>query len=852
MNDFDRIFEPQYTATELFTNRVDEYTAFSTVLRQHSDRVRDGSATLAHTARLNVMSFYGVGGIGKTELSRRLESWAVGDLQDPGDWTDSLSLEQPLSTVRVDFHGSRVVHAADTVLRLRAAVAGRRRRFPAFDLGLAAWWSLARPGTALPDLAAGGFDVRGQITETLNDVLSDAGAGFGLGPLTVQSGIRIVDAVRENRLRSRTLRRCEPLVQIVNQAQKDPSDYVAATLAGLLSWDLENLPVGKRPIAVAFADAAEYIQGDDRAQERLFNRVVHLTPGILWVVTSRNRLDWDNPHLNQVLPATGPGTWPGLRREAEEDPRQHLVGNLSDTDVEKYLQAASGAGGNPQLSPGVIDRIRVGAHGLPLYLSLSLSVARAACGNPLTPDAFGGPLPELATRVFANLPEQERKLARAAALVPRFDEDLIAQAADGLLGDAHRLCRRTLVSEDDHPLFRYRLHDAVRSAIAHEPVADPGAWAPADRTAMARRLVETLRRRSDALLEDSNRRLDVLELAAALCAEHDLTAPWLADALTDLPGFSKTAERLPRPTSDTWMGQLSGMFEAWRQGRVGLRRIARLEEFLSTSPRADIRAHAQLRLAYLHRNRSDFDASLRLLTDLLAENPESQFLRYQVARALQVRGGFTELHRHLSDYPLDDPTTALRINSDLAYVRGLLNESIAGPATRGTYLREQGKHQLALDNEAAALWRRTFLGRSTPDECDAVLAEADRFGETLTMRTALAAKLICQADDSTAARHIIDQTQSIIRTTSGRRGWREWTSSVLFGLRQADHAHIDQLHHAWLSWDYPWSINAHVVDRFFVFAGYPARYRPVQVTSEEDPAAANRRWHGAIESLVDR
>ncbi|MEU6255674.1 hypothetical protein [Streptomyces sp. NPDC047043] len=834
----------------MFTNRVDEYTAFSTALRRHTARVRDGSATLAHAARLNVMSFYGVGGIGKTELSRRLESWAVGDLQDPGDWTESVAFEPPLSTVRLDFHGSRVVHAADSVLRLRAAVAGRWRRFPAFDLGLAAWWSLARPGTPLPDVAVGGFDIRGQITDTLNDILSDAGARFGLGPLTVRTGIRIVEAVREKRLRSLALRRCEELVQIVERAEKDPSDYVAATLAGLLSWDLENLSADKRPVTVAFADAAEYIQGDDRAQERLFNRIVHLTPGVLWVVTSRNRLDWDSPHLNQALPATGPGVWPGLRREAEEDPRQHLVGNLSDTDVEQYLQAASGTGGNPHLPPDVVGRIRAGAHGLPLYLSLSLSIARAASGSPLSADSFGGPLPELANRVFANLPDRERELARAAALVPRFDQDLIAQAVGGLLGDAHRLCLRTLVTQDDHPLFPYRLHDAVRSAIAHEPVTDPGAWAPADRTAMARRLVETLRLRSDALLDDSNRRLDVLELTAALCAEHDLTAPWLADALTDLPGFAKTAERLPPPTNDTWMGQLSGMFEAWRHGTVGKRRVTRLEEFLAAPLRADVRAHAQLRLAYLHRNRSDFEPSLRLLTELLAEDPESQFLRYQVARSLQIKGDFTELHRHLARHPLDDTTAALRITSDLAYARGLLSESVAGPTARGSRLREQGRHQMALDNEATALWRRTLLGRSTPSECDVVLAEADRFGETLTMRTALAAKLICRADDSAAGHDIMAQTQSIIRATSGRSGWREFTSKVAFGLRQADRSSLDRLHEKWLAWDYPWSINSHVVDRLFVFAGYPARYGPVQITAEEDPATADRRWHDVIDSLV--
>lgn len=80
-----------------------------------------------------------------------------------------------MKTVRVDFHGSAVVNAVDIVLRLRAALADSGNKFPAFDLGLAAWWAFASPGAPLPDLRSRrGFDVRAQITDTLNDILSDS------------------------------------------------------------------------------------------------------------------------------------------------------------------------------------------------------------------------------------------------------------------------------------------------------------------------------------------------------------------------------------------------------------------------------------------------------------------------------------------------------------------------------------------------------------------------------------------------------------------------------------------------------------------------------------------------------
>lgn len=848
MSDFDRIFDPQYTATELFTNRVDEHTAFTAALLQHLDGVHDGSATLRQAVRRNIVTFFGVGGIGKTELSRRLESWCTGALAEPGDWAQ-VPTDQLLSTVRFDFHGSRVVNAVDIVLRLRVAMAGRRRRFPAFDLGLAAWWSLARPGTPLPDLSTSSFDVRGQITDTLNDVLSDVGAGFGLGPLTVRSGIRIVDAVREKRLRSHTLGECAPLLHVITKAQQDPSNYVAATLAGLLSWDLENLPVAKRPVTVAFADAAEYVQGDDRSQERLFNRIVHLTPGTLWVVTSRNRLDWDAAHVHQLLPAAGPHIWPGLRLEAQEDPRQHLVGNLSSNDVKEYLRAASGTAGNPVLTPDVVDDISTGAHGLPLYLSLSLSIARTAHGNPQAAQVFGGPLPELVTRVFANLPQQERELARAASMVPRFDERLISQAAGALVGDAQRLCERTLVTKDDHPVFPYRLHDAVRSAVAHEPVSNPGAWAPDDRTGMARRLLEALRLRSDALLLNTERRLDVMELAADLCARHALTAPWLADALDAVPGYARTADRLPPPTLDTWVGQVSGIYEAWRQGRRKSERIAYLEDYLSHPLQSGIRQRAKFRLAYTYRD-GDSDNALRILKEMLEENQASELLRYQVARTLRTRGEYEELEQHLSRYPLQDPTTSVRISSDLAFDRGLLEEAIEGSDTRARALRARGQHRVALENESSALWRRALYGRSTTAECDALLADADQYGETLSMRTALTAKAISMRGDHTAALEFLTETQRLVDARQHRTGWREWTGRLVVALWHDDRASIEELHRTWLATDRPWSPNYRVVDRLLVFAGCDAHYRTRQITRAEDSSVADRRWHTIIESLM--
>jgi tetratricopeptide (TPR) repeat protein len=669
MSDIDRIFEPLYSAVGPFTDRRNESEIFADSLLGHLEQMADGAASLGRP-RQNVLTFYGIGGIGKTRLSCRLERWFAGDLSEPGEWGTPLRLDQEIMTVRFDFHGSSAVNAADIVLRLRAAVASRIRRFPAFDLGLAAWWASAHPGTPLPAIrSSAGFDVKGQITDTLNDILSEAGARFGLGPLTVRVADQIVRAVLGRHRSRKALGECPPLEALVEEARRDPSPYVAATLAGLLTWDLERLHIAEKPVLVAFADTVEHVQEADRTQERLLNRIIHLTPGILWVVTSRDRLDWDSSHLGAVLPATGPNVWPGLAPSARTEPRQHLVGDLSDTDVVRYLSAASGTFGNPVLSTEVIERIRAGAHGLPLYLHLSLALARDAPQGALEPASFGGSLPELVSTVLANLPSEDRDFARTACLLPRFDPELIAQAAGRLIGAARLFCRRSLVMRDSHPLFPFRIHDAVRSAVAGESAETFGAWAAEDRAARAANLVEALRARHDELRDNPGQRLDVAELVAHLCTAHDLRPPWLLKALTDLPGMAQTAVRLPPPNENTWIGQVSRFFDAWR-GKSTRERIAYLSRLLESPLPAEVDRVARRWLGYTYTSVSEYDKALAVFQVLLSKEPESDLCRYQIARNLRALGRYQDLDRHLDRFPIRDHSLNILQRSDLAFDRG--------------------------------------------------------------------------------------------------------------------------------------------------------------------------------------
>lgn len=848
MSDFDRIFEPQYRAVDLFTDRLHESEVFTNSLLRHVERVADGAAAFSQPRR-NVLSFYGVGGIGKTELSRRLEQWVSGELDEQGEWGAPLRLDQEIITVRFDFHGSSAVDAADRVLRLRAAVASRIRRFPAFDIGLAAWWGSARPGTPLPEVRTStGFDLKGQITDTLNDILSNAGARFGVGPLTIRTVDQITSAVLSHRRYRKALGECLPLEEVVDKARRDPSPYVAATLAGLLTWDLNRLHFAERPVLVAFADAVEYVQGGNRLQERLLNRIIHLTPGVLWVITSRDRLDWDVSALGAVLPAAGADVWPGLPVTAKDEPRQHLVGDLSDLDVVRFLRSASGAAGNPDLADEVIERIRVGAHGLPLYLDLSLDFARTAPRGPLDPADFGGQMPALVFRVFANLSQDERDLARTASLLPRFDPALIAHATGHPVGKARLFCNRSLVMPDSHPIFPFRLHDAVRSAVAGESAETQGAWNLEDRAARAVELVRALHDRHDSMGDDPRLRLDVLELVAYLCAAHDLRPSWLLGALIDLPGMARTAAQLPAPDETTWMGEVSKFFGGWRD-RNARERIEYLSGLTNSLHAPDVSEAARRWLGFSYNLIRNYDKSLEIFRSLLSEKPDSDLFRYQVGRSLRQLGRYDDLDRHMREFPIDDESMNFRQRSDLAYDRGEILPAIEGAAFRAARLESRGKFRVALENEAVALWRASVAGGLSVMRCDEVIAKADRYGDRAAMRTALAAKALCLLGSASVG-EVFSEMSDLIASASGVRGWREWNTELLHAISKGDREQIERVRREWESTVRPWTPYLQTVDYVFTFAGYPATYPPIGIGNANEVSQIKRRWHGIIQEIT--
>ncbi|MFJ1708399.1 hypothetical protein [Kitasatospora sp. NPDC088346] len=619
------------TAQQVFTNRVDEVAAFNRSvdgLRRTLDEAEVSPVVDRAQGRRNVLTLYGVGGIGKTTLSHELERRLLADAADE-DRDDAV-------TVRVDLSEDGACDIESLLLRLRAGLGQLGSRWPAFDLALASYWARAHPGEALQDFldaspalrrASRSVRLGDQIAETVRDV--DPGGLGGLTGLAHRAALATYRAVRDRVREGRLLADCELFAELI---EADADYETLSYFPYLLAWDLERQPrrgrTARRPTVCVFLDTFEVVNGHtDRAVERLIQRCVYLMPNVLFVITGRNRIDWADTGVGGELDYAGPQYWPNLHFSNDSlEPRQHLVGYLSDSDAESYLSEALVRDDEPAMPAEVRRRIIAGGQGLPLYLDLSVShfaALLARGGQPSAAD-FGGSFTAVATRSIRDLPREERDLVRTAALTDRVGADLLRAGQPNVSdGSVVRFLRRPFLTHDDAYVLPYALHAALRHAIGEADRTLPDGWSDRDRSEVAARLLAWLGER----LGPSAGRVTVaqaLESGLKLSAAHGVFQDWMARATQRLVeagqwtelGTGLSAERAAAPEYRAVVAAIRGV-QLRRTGRA-----ADAVELLGTAgegvrPGSATAQLVQIHLAHALRNHGDYTEAAQIYRALV-------------------------------------------------------------------------------------------------------------------------------------------------------------------------------------------------------------------------------------------
>ncbi|MFE4973284.1 hypothetical protein ACFRAR_14355 [Kitasatospora sp. NPDC056651] len=735
------------TAQQVFTNRVDEVAAFERSvesLARTLDEAEVSPVMDRAQGRRNVLTLYGVGGIGKSTLSQELERRLLADAAAGG--------RDDVVTVRVDLAEDGACDIESLLLRLRAGLGQLGSRWQGFDLALASYWARAHPGEALQDFldaspalrrASRSIGLGDQITQTVQEV-DPAGLG-GLAGLAHRAALATYRAVRDRVREGRLLADCELFAELV---EADADYETLSYFPYLLAWDLDRLPPrgrpARRPTVCVFLDTFEVVNGHaDRTVERLVQRCAYLMPNVLFVITGRNRVDWADAGTGSELDFTGPQCWPNLHyRNDTVEPRQHLVGYLSDSDADSYLREALTRDGEPAMPAEVRRRIIEGGQGLPLYLDLSVShfAALLARGGQPSPADFGGSFTAVATRSIRDLPREERDLVRTAALTDWVGADLLRAGQPGAsYGSVARFLRRPFLTRDDACAMPYALHAALRHAIGEADRTLPDGWSERDREEVAARLLGWLGRRigpSDGRVTIAQ----VLESGLKLSAAHGVFEDWMARATqrlvdagqwTDL-GAGLAAERTG--------------FAPDRADRAGL-----AAERTGTPEYQAVRA--AIRGVQLRRTGRAAEA-----VELLGAAAEgvrrgsatAQLLRIHLAHALRNHGDYTEaaeIYRTLVGGEFD--TAARYWLCDFDYLNGRFGTALGS-------LREQRSHGPEDEGERLRLIGHIWRVNARFEEASVVYTEAIELARREDLAAAEAkalanlAQTACWAGDTTA------------------------------------------------------------------------------------------------------
>ncbi|WP_324605382.1 hypothetical protein [Streptomyces sp. NRRL F-2664] len=137
-------------AGEPFTNRQMQWELVAAALSEHLRHTADAAFDVEdlEVPRDNVLAFHGVGGIGKTTLSRKLEA-ALASADRPAQWGEPIWAGERILPVRIDLSRSAGTDFEQLVLTIRAALSTLGRPLPAFDVALRRYWEQQHPGESL-------------------------------------------------------------------------------------------------------------------------------------------------------------------------------------------------------------------------------------------------------------------------------------------------------------------------------------------------------------------------------------------------------------------------------------------------------------------------------------------------------------------------------------------------------------------------------------------------------------------------------------------------------------------------------------------------------------------------------
>ena len=387
-------------------------------------------AELREESNVHVLTYYGVGGIGKSSLLKQLILEMNQEIQKPRYAYFDLNLHQDSRGVLTALKDSLIKNC--------------KFSFPLFELGSYIYAKKIGEKADSPQIR--------QLTEkspTLSLILEIMGS-----IPVVDFAAKIFAVADKSQAMLRTYLKNHPheLNRIEVLDQDELIEYLPELFAQDLAHNVEN---GEEPLVILLDTYERLVNELSPVGESLLfdrwlwgeNGIMLQVPNTLWVIAGREKLKWErfDPDWAQAL-------------------EQHLLGDLSQQDSDLFLCTAG------ILDPQLRQQMYELTHGTPVYLNLCLDQYMRYRQKDIQPDIsmFGSNTYELVQRFVRDMDGGEKDMVYMLSCLQKWDDDLIWELGEKLLpGFSLSLYEKTkelsfvIQSEDSS----YNLHQTVGSVL---------------------------------------------------------------------------------------------------------------------------------------------------------------------------------------------------------------------------------------------------------------------------------------------------------------------------------------------------------------------------------------------------
>lgn len=370
-------------ANKIFTDREEPRKVFWDTYSQFKENISNSQEN-----DIKIITYYGIGGIGKTRLLRQIKT----ELLD--------RIDKPLQ-VYIDLEDNPDMLVV--LMKIKYLLQSTYQfDFPMFELAYFAY--MQKQGHQVTQKEIDGFISNSPILDSLLDISSLLpAAGTLIGML---KGIDNLNAAIRNKLRNRK--------RELNEIKNNDPDMLIKKMAYYLACDIESNLEGQAEPLIIFLDTYEALVNelasignpldkDKWIRHEEYGLVVNI-PNTIWVIAGRDKIKWEQINAD----------WKGSLDH-------HLLGNLSDIDAETFLYKAG------IFDHALIESIYHLTSGVPLYLDICVDRYHSMIEKGIVPSIkeIGSNTHDLISRFVKYMDDNKKALIYLLSCLEDWTDDLL-------------------------------------------------------------------------------------------------------------------------------------------------------------------------------------------------------------------------------------------------------------------------------------------------------------------------------------------------------------------------------------------------------------------------------------------